>query len=463
MEQTCIFCNKALDNSDEHIIPQSINGRLHSKQLICKKCNQIFGERLDPIIKETLRTVLHTLGIGNNSKIEVENEKGKKFLYDSRTSKIEQIVPEFTEEIRPDGKMAISVHGPDSKKTVKALAKHALRKLGMNALKATYSATKTTEINESYSVKFDLKIAPQFALALQKIIVEFYCHSGLEKADIQHLIKPVAELQVENSSIVICNLKHEVRKPNNTEISHLLVIRSHAERKLIYGYVELFNVVCGYIVLVENYEGPELDFVFQQDAITGEAVNTPIELLTANINSESEDFHYTVNELFERLRVRDMDKVLHAALDNIRKSLDERLASGAITKEEHEKQFFEEATKAAALISVENFEVFEDFTEQELRMIHYGNSIIRQDRKDAFAFFYHQLVNHQFTFEDEDGLFTMTEFAYTKHLPRGDVQLFKVFCKFVSEKDGSNRIFPASNIFKVMGIPYLPDDFTWNW
>ncbi|RYZ18782.1 MAG: hypothetical protein EOO10_25255 [Chitinophagaceae bacterium] len=49
---TCIFCSNPLDGSDEHIIPDSLNGRLHSKGIICSDCNQHFGEKLDPVLKE---------------------------------------------------------------------------------------------------------------------------------------------------------------------------------------------------------------------------------------------------------------------------------------------------------------------------------------------------------------------------------------------------------------------------
>lgn len=393
----------------------------------------------------------------------IENESGKKFLYDSKTGKIEQVAPEIREEVLPDGKIALYVSGPDSLKTYKALATKAVRRFGRNALKGKYSVIKTTEINQSYSTKFELNVTAKFLLALQKILVEFYCHCGLDNTLITRLLHTVWKLNSNNAMVTICNTKQEIRTPYHTEVSHLLAIRSNNDQKKLYGYIELFNVVCGYVVFVENYDGPDIDMVYQQDAITGALMNKSIELNTSIIEPGVYDFQKNVNALFERLQVREIDKNLQAILNEIKAFLDNGLATGVINEEEHQAKYFEEAAKAAAFLSVQNFEIFEDFTDEELRAIHYGNSIVRDDRKEGFAFFYHQFIGYEFTFEDEEGIFTMQEFVYTKHAPRDDVALLKVYCKFVSQNDGSVRSFPAGNIFKVMGMPYLSDEFNWNW
>ena len=49
----CLFCKNPLDGSDEHIIPDSLNGRIHSKKIICYNCNSnVFGKKIDPVGKE---------------------------------------------------------------------------------------------------------------------------------------------------------------------------------------------------------------------------------------------------------------------------------------------------------------------------------------------------------------------------------------------------------------------------
>ena len=119
----CIFCKKPLDNSDEHIIPDCLNGRLHSTKLICHTCNlNKFGRELDPIVKQLFNTTLLVLGLKNANSVYSETPEGIKFLY-NKTGKVSHIKPELT-EIKKDGKTYINVTG-DKKNAVKYFAKQA--------------------------------------------------------------------------------------------------------------------------------------------------------------------------------------------------------------------------------------------------------------------------------------------------------------------------------------------------
>lgn len=54
---TCYLCNAVLttDNSSiEHIILNSIGGRLKSQELLCKKCNSLLGESSDKELSNQL-------------------------------------------------------------------------------------------------------------------------------------------------------------------------------------------------------------------------------------------------------------------------------------------------------------------------------------------------------------------------------------------------------------------------
>ena len=53
----CYICDEELtdtNNSDEHIILNSIGGHLHSKQLLCKRCNSKLGDTADAKLAEDL-------------------------------------------------------------------------------------------------------------------------------------------------------------------------------------------------------------------------------------------------------------------------------------------------------------------------------------------------------------------------------------------------------------------------
>src|SRR5699024_459121 len=110
-----------------------------------------------------------------------------------------------------------------------------------------------------------LKISPKLRLALEKIMVEYYAYCGLDLTLITDRLNTVYTLDEGSANVTICNFNQQVRKPQEYETSHLLVLRSNPQTSEIYAYLELFNVICAYTVLVSDYKGPDISFVFHQD------------------------------------------------------------------------------------------------------------------------------------------------------------------------------------------------------
>ena len=79
----CLICNETLTEanaSDEHIILNSLGGHLHSKTLLCKKCNNKFGKEADAALADTLKFAASQLDVkryrGENQVIQTsEKEK----------------------------------------------------------------------------------------------------------------------------------------------------------------------------------------------------------------------------------------------------------------------------------------------------------------------------------------------------------------------------------------------------
>lgn len=122
---TCLFCNNQNDNSDEHIILNSLNGRLHSKEIICSNCNNFFGSELDKFGKDFFNPILLLLDFKNASGIKAEDIDGDENYILKRSSKIQQIKPKISEfkigdktllNIRADKKHAQKLFESQSKK-----------------------------------------------------------------------------------------------------------------------------------------------------------------------------------------------------------------------------------------------------------------------------------------------------------------------------------------------------------
>lgn len=94
MEQisNCYMCGKPLESnqiSDEHIILNGFGGRLRSKNLLCKECNSLLGEKSDSVLSESLyfftdmlqvkkdRDNHHTLALKDEDRYEVVVAEGE--------------------------------------------------------------------------------------------------------------------------------------------------------------------------------------------------------------------------------------------------------------------------------------------------------------------------------------------------------------------------------------------------
>lgn len=66
---SCLFCNSSRnETSIEHIIPQSIRGRLRSNNIICKNCNNKFGTEIDGVLRERFELIEGYLSLRRGDK-----------------------------------------------------------------------------------------------------------------------------------------------------------------------------------------------------------------------------------------------------------------------------------------------------------------------------------------------------------------------------------------------------------
>ncbi|WP_198973099.1 hypothetical protein, partial [Xylophilus sp. ASV27] len=141
-------------------------------------------------------------------------------------------------------------------------------------------------------------------LALNKIIVEYYCHCGLDRTSIKAMINAVDQLDVGIENIRYCNSSQLMRKPSDNEISHLIIIRSDKNRKILYAYIELFNIVCGFIMLQENYQGNPVNYVYHQDAITRKSLTEEVSVDLDQMEDIFAGIEHNVDTFAERHQSR---------------------------------------------------------------------------------------------------------------------------------------------------------------
>lgn len=468
MRAGCIFCSQPLDGSDEHIIPDSINGKLHSKAIICSLCNNYLGRYLDPIIKETLFTTMHVLGFEKASTLKFEDEHGTTFIMDNSTGKLksEKII---TGDIEVDGKPGIQVHGQNDEQVARAFAKKLVRKFGINkafqvAKSMKVKTTKSNLVPSELSTKSTLIVSPKLLIALEKIIYEFCAFSNLDPTHFADRCLKVRNLDVDNTDLLIVNNDQSMRKPELTEISHLIVIRS--EDNKLYAYVELFNVICGLIVLDTNYTGQSINHVYYQDALTGERLENEVKINFNQIKIDDQySFETLQNDMFERKANREIIEHVTQLARDTNDELDAKLAEGTISIEEHRDILANTIATEIAHLSIEFpflFEFEEDENHKHHRpKINYINSLINEEFKCDFEEYYGKLIGVQINVVEETKQYYITSFHYTKERKHENKTYLKAYFHLRSIENDIEKHIVAKDLFDGLGIPPPPDGSYW--
>lgn len=456
----CIFCNNSLDNSDEHIIPSSINGRLHSKKLICSNCNSvIFGTKIDPVLSELFKSLIHILGLKNARGMLAEDEKGNKYLID-KNKNIKALKPEVKVQRKNDG-IHFSIQG-DKKQVLDYLHKKAKRK--KTNKKFVPLISKKFKLREKevavpiLKIEHNFEITQNVILELYKIALEFYCYSGLEQKFIEGLLKRVYKLDDSLNDIVFCNLQGDVQMFDIHEISHKIYLKSDVNERILYCYVELFNVICAVIPLVENYTGDNVELSYYQDVLTGKVIDKPIhislkpsEVLKSGRNYKNEDFNLLFNLLLKRNEYRLLEDTFDLTLSDILNEVKKEIEDGKLNKNRLQDEYLERSVKFIAETSVYYPYFIEDLDDEKNDSINYINSNLNERYFRAF----YKINKKAFGLNvkiDENNTCTLVDFIKHPILKRNGVTIIKVYCVLENHKTKELQYFPYYPVFEEMNF-----------
>lgn len=442
----CIFCENPLDNSDEHIIPDCLNGRLRSTKLICHTCNtKKFGLKLDPIVKQLFNTTLLFLGYKKANSVYSEDPDGAKYLI-TKTGSISPIRPKLT-EVKKDGKTFINVYG-DEKNAVKFFDKHTaeLLKKGYKPLKfevKKISGAPPLHIDSKFEIKKEI------ILELNKIAIEFYAYSGLELSKVKHIAERVNVLDTELKNVIFCNWEGEVRKIEQHEISHLIVLRTN-KRGTLYCYIELFNIICAYIKLYDNSE-KQIDFFYHQDALTGEKFVSDVKL---NLETEpvtkkhTESFEPLISAVFDRFQEREFFTITNAIFSKINIKTEKEVQDGTLAEKDFTKTYIKRCGKALAHLSVHDFPyMIDDYKDEENHEINYIHSNLQDTQFEKFCELNEHIIGVNVSFPD-DGEYIFECFHKQPYLKRNGITLVKVYCVLTHSETKQKKYIPYRDFFE---------------
>lgn len=446
--QYCIFCKSPLDKSDEHIIPQSVNGTLHSTNLICHNCNSnFFGRHIDPVIKKLLNPLLIALGWENANSLQGEDIDGIQYVV-NKGFKSKPVRP-IKKEKNFGGQKLISITG-DPKNTLKMFQKEAQKLNEQGKTVASYSISEIKDNSPFIRVKWEIEISPELILLMNKIAVEFYALNNLDYSFIEELCKRIRKYDKSLANIIFCNQRNEIRDFESNEVSHIILIQNDSETGHLYAYIEIFNLICCTLILSDNYKGKDVQIQYHQDALTGERFTNPIKLKISiteilSYNFVADNFQYLNNSLASRLRSRDLNEVFKEELNLLMNDLKEKEQKGEIKKEDLEKTYIEQSAELIAHLTVYHYPYqIEDQNDEDNDDYNYIHSNFRKEIVDEFCKEYNQLFGKKIN--TKEGVFTIVDFYHQPLIVKKDKELITLFFILVNELTGDKKYIKVKTI-----------------
>ncbi len=274
----CYDCGKFLTEkikSKEHIINNSIGGRLKSYNLLCKPCNSNFGSSMDTAISKSFNLLANQLNIvrdhGSVQDELAELKSGEKILMSpGGKPKLHRTVVDQKEA---DGKIEISISAPNEKEALKALK-------GMQR-KYKFSDEKMEELRsqlvmQNYPINEDVKMGFQIGgddlfKALAKMGINYFIFCGGEPKYIKTVLENIKSKE-KCDYVWFFNDPSKSFEYSEKQICHSIHVKGCPEDRILYYVVDLFSVAQYIVILNSQYDGPLINNSYSYDLLNQEVV-----------------------------------------------------------------------------------------------------------------------------------------------------------------------------------------------
>lgn len=294
----CWSCGNAFSPSSkgdgEHIIPNSLGGKLKSRNILCTNCNQYYGNSIDKDISEQLGFITIKWGFSQ------DREKDTYII--GRTSNgtslhfYKGLEQGYTINIEhPILKKPITINHRDrtivlkkAKEKLNQLYKNDPERLNIMHQKLINQPfetlpAETFHFSNNRDETLPLSVSKiggrDFDRAIAKIALNYFAHIGGNRAHALEVINFVKKSYEPNPNFYVRRIYEvyyvpHVRLPN--EIAHIISIQGMPEKGLLLAYVELFSFECYIIRLNKDYSGPEIDNTYCYDLLTKKITNKKV-------------------------------------------------------------------------------------------------------------------------------------------------------------------------------------------
>lgn len=372
----CYICGCKITESNtyrEHIILNSIGGKLISPSIICSSCAPSL-DVLDTALSKQLNSVGLMLNIkrdrGQNQHIIAKVIETGEDIFLSAGGKPILIKPTIREN-QNDGSISITAR---NEKQLRECLKGLQRNYPFIKDKDIDTIINNADKNENFfdkAVSYNQTIGGEETFrSICKMIVSFYMYNGGTREQIQHLI-PYIKYGCQQNFVCyyypdeFLNLNKEP-----IQILHRLFVKANSIEKIMYGYVELFSTFKFLVLMSENYTGRDFQKSYCFDVLSRSPVKSTINL---NLPRETalkvielkenklDEFKDALNRLMALIKKKQVDTCISNIIQkNIEISF-QNITEGSVANEETIRAFIENLSKVLAEFMYSQSRAYQDY------------------------------------------------------------------------------------------------------
>ena len=312
----CFICDNPIEGDNvtvEHIILNGIGGKLRSKNLICKKCNNELGSGSDVALSESLSFYTDMLLVkkdrDNDHNQVMIDEDGHEIIVEKAGNKLILRRPYFHKEVKGNEKRYHIVVKNEEELRRYLAGQVKVGEMTQEQMDELLSKAKVKKQRPRLNKQ---TCVPEEAFpSIVKSAVEYYIECFHQNDNIKHLI-PYLKGEKDCKDVlnlVILNQLPYAENPN--EITHMIHLEGSAKNGALYALMEYYSLYTYVVFLKDNYTGPDVNVTYCYDVIKNLEVKRDFSLPVDRnwIAEYKSSFESRSKELFAKIEKR-AEKIL---------------------------------------------------------------------------------------------------------------------------------------------------------
>jgi len=285
----CYICQRDITNenaSEEHIFLNAIGGRLKSRDLICRQCNDVFGSGIDSALAAQLNYLANMFNI--------RHDRGGRpqpmVVYSKKLNREMICLPGGVYQFK-DPEVDIINSNDVPKGTINARSRRELRVIlkGLKRKYPNFSPDIDSMVDNALAVHYDLGEVSTPISGGGDEVLRCVCKTAVNfllmkdrnmESYVAHLFHYIRNGEGDKC-VAFYYPEEDIFAPLDNEVLHAILVKGSKADRLLYAYVQFFNAYKYAVILNADYNGNDFKECYSFDVIARKEVKKEVVFFTA--------------------------------------------------------------------------------------------------------------------------------------------------------------------------------------